>query len=344
MPGVRRGARCALCDRRSHGGDQPPARRSERHGLPRGVLDAVPRDLVADSLDPLAVRQCGRCGHGHRCGAARAGQARRAGRRAGRRRRHHRHRLRLPVRHVRTQRRRALHLLRQRGVHEHGRAAFVGDAASRANQHDDAGRRIDRRALRPGQEPAAHRHGARDSLRRDGDGRRAPRPRSQGAACDGIPRRTLHPRAGALPARLGSRLGRDDQDGAAREGDGVVPGLRGRTRRSEERIEDPAAVAGRGLPEAADPVCAPVQATGACGSRRTDPGAGRSQRASALAWWTTRRTRSEEAVCDHARPRLEPCQPHGLVAHGAPRLCRPPAAVQRRVPVGREHPGLAVPR
>ena len=35
-----------------------------------------------------------------------------------------RHRVRLPVGHVRAQRRRALHLLRQRGVHEHRRAAF----------------------------------------------------------------------------------------------------------------------------------------------------------------------------------------------------------------------------
>ena len=38
---------------------------------------------------------------------------------------------------------------------------------------------------------------------------------------------------------------------------------------------------------------------------------------SALAWWTPRRTRSEKTVCDHARPRLQPCQPHGFVAHGA---------------------------
>ncbi len=52
-------------------------------------------------------------------------------RRAGRRRRHHGHRLRLPVRHVRAQRRRSLHLLRQRGVHEHRRAALQRHAARR---------------------------------------------------------------------------------------------------------------------------------------------------------------------------------------------------------------------
>ncbi len=70
------------------------------------------------------------------------GRQRRPRGRTRRRRRHHRHRLRLPVGHVRAQRRRALHLLRQRGLHEHRRAALVGDAAGRAHQHDDAGRRL----------------------------------------------------------------------------------------------------------------------------------------------------------------------------------------------------------
>ena len=44
------------------------------------------------------------------------GRKQRARDRAGRRRRHHGHRLRLPVGHVRAQRRRALHLLRQRSA------------------------------------------------------------------------------------------------------------------------------------------------------------------------------------------------------------------------------------
>ena len=43
--------------------------------------------------------------------------------------------------------------------------------------------------LRPGQERAAHRDGARDPVRRDRDGRRAPRPRGEGRARDGAPRR-----------------------------------------------------------------------------------------------------------------------------------------------------------
>ena len=53
--------------------------------------------------------------------------------RPGRRRRHGRHRLRLPVGDVRAQRRRALHLLRQRGLHEHRRAALRRHAARRAH-------------------------------------------------------------------------------------------------------------------------------------------------------------------------------------------------------------------
>ena len=60
-------------------------------------------------------------------------------RRPGRRRRHRRHRLRLPVGHVRAQRRRALHLLRQRGLHEHRRAALRRHAAGRAHR-DHRGR------------------------------------------------------------------------------------------------------------------------------------------------------------------------------------------------------------
>ena len=60
--------------------------------------------------------------------------------RPGRRRRHHRHRLRLPVGHVRAQRRRALHLLRQRGLHEHRRAALLRHAARGAHRdHHRAG-------------------------------------------------------------------------------------------------------------------------------------------------------------------------------------------------------------
>ena len=51
-----------------------------------------------------------------------------------------------------------------------------------------------------------------------------------------------------------------------------------------------------------------------------------------------------QAVRDHARRRLEPRQQDRLLAHRARRLRRPPAAVQRRLPGRREHPGLALRR
>ena len=66
-----------------------------------------------------------------------------------------------------------------------------------------AGRRRARQRLRPGQERAADRDGARDPLRGHRDGRRPARPRGQGRARDGVPRRALPPRLRALPARLG---------------------------------------------------------------------------------------------------------------------------------------------
>ena len=46
-----------------------------------------------------------------------------------------------PVRDVRAQRRRALHLLRQRGLHEHGRAALGRHAARRPHDHHARRRR-----------------------------------------------------------------------------------------------------------------------------------------------------------------------------------------------------------
>ena len=49
------------------------------------------------------------------------------------------------------------------------------------------------------------------------------------------------------------------------------------------------------------------------------------------------------SVRHHPRRRLEPRQPHRLVARRAARLRRPDAAVQRRLPRRREHPALALP-
>ena len=51
-----------------------------------------------------------------------------------------------------------------------------------------------------------------------------------------------------------------------------------------------------------------------------------------------------QALRDHARPRFVAGQQDRQLAHRAPGLRRPAAAVQRPVPGGRRHPGLAVPR
>ena len=60
----------------------------------------------------------------------------------------------MPVGHVRAQRRRALRLLRQRGLHEHRRAALRRDPAGRADREHQGARRRARQRLRPGQERA----------------------------------------------------------------------------------------------------------------------------------------------------------------------------------------------
>ena len=93
-----------------------PADRRQRDRLPRGLLHAVSRELVAAAVDPLAVRQRAGRRHRRRRRAEGQGPRRRPRDRPGRRRRHGRHRLRLPVGHVRAQRRRAVRLLRQRGA------------------------------------------------------------------------------------------------------------------------------------------------------------------------------------------------------------------------------------
>ena len=116
-----------------------------------------------------------------------------------------------------------------------------------------------RERVRPGEERSAHRDGARDPLRRDRHRRRAARPRGQGRARDGVPRRALPPRPRALPARLGLGVEGHDPHRAAREGDGALPGPRGRARRGRRRLEDPAAGAGRGVPAAPAAVRAPVR-------------------------------------------------------------------------------------
>ena len=57
LPGLRRGARRPLRARRRDARDRRPADRGQRDRLPRGLLDAVPGELVAAAVAPLAVRQ-----------------------------------------------------------------------------------------------------------------------------------------------------------------------------------------------------------------------------------------------------------------------------------------------
>ena len=136
---LRRGTGRAARDRRRDARIRQPADHRQRHRLPRGVLDALSGRACAVAVDSLAVRQR-RGGRDGGCrGPAHQGEGRRARRRAGRRRRHCGHRFRLPVGDVRAQRRRALHLLRQRGLHELRRAALERDAAG--GPHGDHVRR-----------------------------------------------------------------------------------------------------------------------------------------------------------------------------------------------------------
>ena len=347
LPGLRRGARRALCDRRGDAGDGQPADRRQRDRMPRGVLHALSRDVVADPVDPLAVRQRRRGRLGRRRGAAALGPPRRARHRARRRRRHHRHRLRLPVRHVRAQRRRALHLLRQRGVHEHRRAALERDAAGRAHRDHAGGRAASRatssapartcrgsrwRTAFPTSRPRACRQparprGARSTLR-DGASRGAryihilvPCPLGWGSASDGHDQ----DRAARRRDRDSSRCSR------RKHGESHVRATQIRQQVPVDRI-----------PEAAEALCAPVRQSAATRAHRAIQ-AMADRNIAQVRPAATEETHGQ-AVRHHARPGLEPRQQDRRVAHQAPAVRRSAAAVQSRVPGGREHPGLAVSR
>ena len=139
---------CARCStrstRRSSSSTRPAASRSRRRAS---------RRPPGTSLAARRVRER-RCGRERRRGAQRAlaSQARAAGRRGGhgrrlrRRRRHLRHRPAGAVRRARARPPLPLRLLRQRGVHEHGRPALRRDTVRR--EHDDEPRRRSRASAR----------------------------------------------------------------------------------------------------------------------------------------------------------------------------------------------------
>ena len=306
---MRRGPRRPVRARLSHAGHEGQADRGQRHGLPRGLLHPLSGELLAAALDPFALRQ--RAGGQHRDRRRAEGQGPRGHPRGrtGRRRRHPRHRLRLPVGDVRAKRRRALHLLRQRGLHEHRRPALRRDAARRADRQHQAGRRRAGQRLRPGQERAADRDGARDPLRRHCHGLRASRPRVQGREGDGDAGRPLSARLRPLPPGLGIGIEGHDRDRAPRQGERDLPRLRGRGRRGRRRLEDPQAGAGHRIPEAAEALRAPLQGPAPHRRDRGDPGPGRRQH---QALRPERRLWHRCPICSpRGRPDLLSDTPHG---------------------------------
>ena len=235
----------------------------ERDRLPGGLLHAVPRDVLAAPVAALAVRQRARRRDRRRGGTAGHGPRRRPGARPGRRRRHGGHRLRLPVGHVRARRRRAVRLLRQRGVHEHRRAALGRHPAGRAHR-DHRGRR--RRS--PGNP--------------FGQGKNVPRI----AMAHGIPyvatatvadlrdleakveramelhgARYLHVLV-PCPLGWGSPVGADRSASRGSPSQtGLFPVFEAERRRGHSRHDDPRQRAGRGVPAAAEALRPPVRAT-----------------------------------------------------------------------------------
>ena len=167
-------------------------------------------------------------------------------------------------------------------------------------------------------------------------------------AGDGVPRRPLPARAGAVPAGLADRRRarpsgspgwppRPASSRSSRPSDGEVTACR--------RIRQ--AASGRGLPAAAGPYAHLFGDHAARGRHRPDPGRGGPQHPPLR----PARPAGEEMpmmrhtpVRDHAGRRLQPGQQDRLVAHRAAGVRRPAAAVQRRLPGRREHPAVAVPR
>ena len=341
LPGLRRGARRAVRPRRGDAGDGGRLIAANATGCLEVFSTPYPESSWQLPWLHSLFGNAPAVATGIASRAEGQGSHRRPRGRAGRRRRDARHRLRLPLGHVRAERRRALRLLRQRGVHEHGRAALERDAARGAHREHEAGRRRAGERLRPGQERAAHRDGARDPVRRDRDRRRPPRPRAQGRARDGAPRRALRPRPRPLPARLGLRVEGHDQDRAARAGDRPLPRARGRARRGRERVEDPPPRPGRGVPAPAAALRAPLRRAAPDRRHRADPGDRRPQHPPLR---PPGGERDGEALRDHARRRLEPRQQDGQLADRAPGLRPPAAAVRERLPGRRERPAVALRR
>ena len=199
--------------------------------------------------------------------------------------------------------------------------------------------------LRPGQERAADRDGARDPVRGDRDRRRAARPRGEGRARDGAARRALPARLRPLPARLGQRL------------EATRSGSRGSRRRPASSRSSRPRTASSPASRRSAASCRSRTTCGRSGASRTcsatraarTSSSGSSTRAdrNIARFGLRRRTRRRpdgQAVRDHARRRLVAGQQDRLVARRAPALRPSPAAVQQRLSRRRGHPEVALPR
>ena len=252
LPGLRRGARRALRARRRDARHQRRADRRQRDRLPRGVLHAVPGDLVAAAVDPLAVRQRARGRHRHRRGAARPRAATTCASSA-------RAATAAPWTSASaacrgcssatttcstsaTTTRRYMNT----GVQRSGATPPAARTATTQAVGAEPGQRV-----RPGQERAADRDGARDPLRRHRHRRRPARPRGQGR--DARWRSTARATStSSSPARSAGAAPPTDTIRVARLATetGLFPVFEAERRRGHRRDEDPPPGAGRGVPEA----------------------------------------------------------------------------------------------
>ena len=204
--GLRRGARRALCDRRGDARRGPRPRRGQRDRLPRGVHDALPRDVVADRLDAFAVRQRGGGGDRRRGGDAGARPQRNAvvaqggdggttdigfGCLSGMFERND------DVLYI---------CYDNEGYMNTGVQRSVRDPADRRTATTRRSAPGPGNVFGTGKYTAEDRRCARNSLRRHRERRRPARSRGQGDEGDGHPRRALHPDQRALPPRLGRGL------------------------------------------------------------------------------------------------------------------------------------------
>ena len=196
----------------------------------------------------------------------------------GGRRRHPRPGFGPPIGDVRAKRRRAVHLLRQRGRPRILRRPALGrDSARRADRQHQAGLHGAGQRLRAGQERSADRDGARDPLRRHRHGlqlRDLEYKVEKAMEMRGA--RYLHmfylaPWDGDRHRRTRSR-----SRGSPRE-TGIFPCSKGRGRRGRRRLEDPQAGAGHRIPEAGEALRAPLQGPATHRRDRGDPGPGRAR-------------------------------------------------------------------